>query len=338
MPGIRQYSSALCAAMAAALPGLAIAGEWDISAEVSAETRYFLDDALLPGQLDKFQFSGTLQPDIRWASDNGKHELVFIPFVRVDAEDDRRSHADLREGYYRYVSDGDWSLLAGVAKVFWGTTESRHLVDIINQTDAIEDVDEEDKLGQPMVMLSYLKDWGQLDLFILPYFRDRSFPGEEGRLRTPLVVDRERVFFSDQEKRDVVDYAARYANFIGDFDIGVSFFNGVSREPRLIAPAIPTSSPRLFQLYDRISQVGLDLQYTNDAWLWKFEGIAREGQGETFCRGVTADRCATIPGTRSGQFPVLHLCGYQSRQWRGLCAGRDAGTDTRICTFRRVDQ
>ena len=42
-------------------------------------------------------------------------------------------------------------LLVGAAKVFWGTAESRHLVDIINQTDAVEDIDEEDKLGQPMV-------------------------------------------------------------------------------------------------------------------------------------------------------------------------------------------
>jgi hypothetical protein len=33
-----------------------------------------------------------------------------------------------------------WSLLAGVGKVFGSVTESRHLVDIINQTDLVEDI------------------------------------------------------------------------------------------------------------------------------------------------------------------------------------------------------
>ena len=33
---------------------------------------------------------------------------------------------------------------------------------------------------------------------------------------------------------------------------------------------------------DVINQGGLDLQYTKDAWLFKFEGIVRQGQGKTF--------------------------------------------------------
>ena len=38
--------------------------------------------------------------------------------------------------------------------------------------------------------------------------------------------------------------------------------------------------------YDLIHQVGLDLQYTIDAWLWKFEGIFREGHGDPFAATV----------------------------------------------------
>ena len=34
--------------------------------------------------------------------------------------------------------------------------------------------------------------------------------------------------------------------------------------------------------YDLITQAGLDLQYTLDAWLWKFESIVHEGHGSTF--------------------------------------------------------
>ena len=70
--------------------------------------------------------------------------------------------------------------------------ESRHRVDYINQTDGVEDVDGEDKLGQPMLNLGLQRDWGDLNFFYLPYFRERTFPGTKGRLRAPLVVDTDR--------------------------------------------------------------------------------------------------------------------------------------------------
>ena len=87
----------------------------------------------------------------------------------------------LREAYWAYE---DWSykgteieLLVGINKVFWGVTESVHLVDIVNQTDLVEDLDQEDKLGQPMVNLALQHDWGLLNIYLLPYFRERTFPG-----------------------------------------------------------------------------------------------------------------------------------------------------------------
>ena len=35
-----------------------------------------------------------------------------------------------------------------------------------------------------------------------------------------------------------------------------------------------------------INQAGVDVQYTREAWLWKFEGIVREGQGDSFGAAV----------------------------------------------------
>ena len=92
---------------------------------------------------------------------------------------------------YLHIDDG-WDLTAGFDKVFWGVMESSHLVDYINQTDAVEDVDGEDKLGQPMLHLGLQRDWGDLNFFYLPYFRERTFPGRHGRLRAFLVVDTDR--------------------------------------------------------------------------------------------------------------------------------------------------
>ena len=259
------------------------AGEWEFDSEVAGEVRYFPHDPMLPLQLDDWQPSIAFTPELRWETEDRKHQLVVIPFVRIDAKDDQRTHFDLREGYYRFNSDNNWSLTVGAAKVFWGRTESRHLVDIINQTDAVEDIDEEDKLGQPMLNLTLLNDWGTLDLFVMSGFRDRTFPGVEGRLRSGLVVDTDDPIFERDARRGAVDYAVRYSHYIGNWDFGVSAFHGTSREPRL---AIDAGGARLLPVYDKITQGSIDLQYTKDAWLWKVEAIVREGHGSTFFASV----------------------------------------------------
>ena len=38
--------------------------------------------------------------------------------------------------------------------------------------------------------------------------------------------------------------------------------------------------------YDIINQIGAEVQYTKNAWLWKFEGISRTGHGHQFLAGV----------------------------------------------------
>jgi hypothetical protein len=80
-----------------------------------------------------------------------------------------------------------------------------------------------------------------------------------------------------------VDFALRYSHYIGDIDIGVNVFSGTSREPRLVASPKGDS---LLPIYDQIDQLGIDLQYTNDSWLWKLEAIARNGATHSFAAAV----------------------------------------------------
>ncbi|MGB1581720.1 MAG: hypothetical protein ACPHER_09470, partial [Nevskiales bacterium] len=112
--------------------------------------------------------------------------------------------------------------------------ESVHLVDIINQTDAVENLDGEDKLGQPMLNLAWVTGFGTFDFFVLPYFRERTFPGEEGRLRPFLEVRTDDAIYEDPDEEQHVDYAVRWSSFIGGWDVGLSYFRGTAREPRLL--------------------------------------------------------------------------------------------------------
>lgn len=249
---------------------------------IASEVRWFPQSPSFDGQLLGAEPSLLLAPEFRYKSEDGRTKATFAPYARLTGRNTDRTHFDIREAYIsRRVED--WDVLVGVNKVFWGVAESRHLVNIVNQTDTLEDTDEEDKLGQPMIAIGVQKDWGRLDLLVLPGFRERDFPDRRGRLRAPLVVDENGAVLESSLGNAHVDLAARYSHFLGDWDVGFSMFHGLSREARLQRSADGSS---LVPHYDLITQGGLDLQYTLDEWLWKLEGILREGHGSTFAAMV----------------------------------------------------
>ena len=254
------------------------AGEW--SGNVSGEVRAFANDPLDTRQADN-NFSLSLQPEYYTGWDDGHQGFTFVPFVRWDQNDEQRSHADIRELTWLKAAD-NWELRVGLRKVFWGVTESQHLVDIINQTDLVEAPDGEEKLGQPMINLALIRDWGTLDLFVLPGFRERTFPGEEGRLRSSPPVDTDQARYESSDKAQHIDYAARWARILGDWDVGLSYFNGTSRDPVFTSGLDNKGQPVLIPTYLLIEQWGLDVQATLNNWLWKLETIHRSGQGKAY--------------------------------------------------------
>lgn len=173
-----------------------------------------------------------------------------------------------------------------MSKVFWGVTESQHLVDIINQTDLVESPDGEDKLGQPMASLSVEQSWGTVDFFVLPYHRERTFPGEDGRFRTPLVIDTDNAEYSSSEGENRIDGAIRYSHYIGEFEFAISHFSGTSRDP-LLAFNGNVLDPKLIPIYTVIDQTGLEMQYIYNSWLLKLEGYSRSGYGDRYATAVT---------------------------------------------------
>ena len=264
-------------------PAPARGGEVDFSASVEMQAGAFLHDPRWAGQDSQaLQSTVAATTEIRWYNDDGNQRAAFIPHLRWDATDSKRNLADLREAYWAYEGE-DYEWLVGANTVFWGVTESVHLVDIVNQTDFAGDIDGEDKLGQPMISLMLQRDWGEVTAFVMPFFRERTFAGVDGRLRPPLPVDTGNAVYESSAEEQHVDLALRYSHYIGDIDIGVSAFSGTSREPRLV-PAPGGQS--LLPVYDQIDQLGVDLQYTKDAWLWKLEAIARSGATHSFAAAV----------------------------------------------------
>jgi hypothetical protein len=279
------FSRLTIASLLLAFANAAVADDsnWDIAANVDLQSRYFTQDAQWAGQdSDGGAVSLAFSAEFRWRNSNGDQRASIIPYLRWDQTDDERSLADLQEAYWAFEGN-DYEVLVGANTVFWGVTESVHLVDIINQTDAVADIDGEDKLGQPMVNVELQRDWGLLSLYVMPYFRERTFAGPDGRFRPPLPVDDDNPVYESSDEENHIDLALRYSHYIGDVDIGLSAFSGTSREPRLV---LSDDGTAFIPYYDLIDQVGLDLQYTRNAWLWKLEAIGRETANDTFAAAV----------------------------------------------------
>ena len=137
-----------------------------------------------------------------------------------------------------------------------------------------------------MLHLSIPRNWGILDIFLLPYFRERTFPGTSGRLRIPLKIDQDNALYESSADERHSDFAIRYSHTVGNWDFGIYNFTGTGREPTLLFSSDSSGQPILIPLYEQINQSGLDLQLVAGEWLWKLESIYRTGQGEVFFAAV----------------------------------------------------
>jgi len=271
---VYRLSVLLCLSL---LPALAAA---EFSGNVAVEGQVFSE---APQSAEQFDENLTLsfQPhwDGRW---NDGDDLWSVElFMRADNKDAGREHADVREALWLHIDrDSEWRV--GINTMFWGVTESRHLVDVINQTDAVENIDGEDKLGQPMVHLKRYQDWGVLDLLVLPGFRERTFHQAEGRLRPPLVIDADQAAYESSAEDRHVDYAMRFSQTYDNLDLGLSWFKGTSRDPLLLPGVDAEGNAILTPFYEQMAQFGIDAQWIVADWIWKLEAIRREAESNDF--------------------------------------------------------
>jgi len=303
----------LSAAVAALTTFSTVLTAGELSGNLSLEGRLFFNDPAYPGQTENGGFSIGFQPEYKHKWGDDKQQFTFSPFLRLDSVDNERTHGDIRRLDY-FKSQGDWEFQIGIDKKFWGVTESQHLVDIINQTDGIEGLDGEEKLGQPMIRATRLTETGSVDLFVLPYFRERTFAGKSGRFRLPLIIDVDAATFESSRKEKHVDYALRWSGSNDKIDWGLSYFDGTSRDPDLL-PGLKNGADVLVPHYAQIRQLGVNLQYTGEATIWKFEGIhrRRDDDGSHYNAAVGGFE-HTLPGFESGaELGLLAEYHYDSR-------------------------
>ncbi|MGJ8668483.1 MAG: hypothetical protein ACSHXK_03245 [Oceanococcus sp.] len=317
---MRLYRLALASFMLASPCLFASEMESRLDLEWSLEARSFLQSASFPEQ-ENGGISFSIQPEWLGEWDRGDFSVTFTPFARLDSMDEERTHFDVRELYWQGIFES-LEVRLGVSKVFWGKTELLHLVDIVNQSDSVENLDGEDKLGQPMLRLA----WSQGPLifqgYVLPYFRERTFAGIDGRLRPPLVVNTDMAQYQSSDKQQHLDYALRVQGYADALDYGISWFKGTARNPQLIAGGFVNTAQgpqptELLPFYGQLEQLSVDAQYTVGSWLLKFEAAKRD-------QGVFVQAPGQMPQLVDREYSAA-TGGFEYTQYGVLGSVADAG-------------
>ena len=229
----------------------------------------------LDPQQQKNAYSLVFNPEFshQWETSS----LSFSGYSQLSDDNSGRSHNDIRE--LEFITWGEqWELRAGIGELFWGSTESRHLVDVVNQRDGL--ALEGSKLGQPLVGLTLTHDWGNLDLLLLPGFRKGGFPDSGSRLRPALPVADALTTYEAEEGDDHIDGALHWSASLDTVDFGLTLFEGTQRQPRL-TPQLAGGAPVLIPHYPLLTLYGLDLTWLNEDWIWKLEAVSRRVEGQT---------------------------------------------------------
>lgn len=246
---------------------------------MGAEMRAFAASADRAGRTDP-----SLAAAVERAVGLGTTEIRVKLSLRFDPTDTDRSRLDADELAW-YTSSGDWDVSVGVREVSWGVLESRRPVDVINQRDPDAHWLRPEPLGQPMIAAAWLRPWGTVELYLLPWARPRPFTGRNGRLWSPRPVDARSPGDAPPSPWRHLAVAGRWSVTRGDWDLGVSYFRGTARDPRFDPATDDLGTDVLRPAYDRVNRLGLDVQYTGSSWLWKAEAAASDPRPGRYVTG-----------------------------------------------------
>ena len=270
----RRLAAFLVVAAHFLLPSAVQAGQ--INSTVSTRVDFYPDHA------DGTASEGrSVEVKVEGYHDFDESRLVGEFVGRMDAEDSGRRIIEARQAYFRTPLAG-FDFFIGNRQEFWGKAESKNVVDVINQSDAAASQGKSAKLGAPSVSAERYFDFGDLQLWYISDFREKTFNDSDAHPSAGLPVT--TVSFERDDGADADDFAARLSTFSGNWDFAASAFYGTARDPIV---STSSSGAALQHHYPLQRSIGLEAQFTGDATLLKWESLHGHQGSSDFIAGVT---------------------------------------------------
>lgn len=170
-----------------------------------------------------------------WQLRQGEAEARLRAFGRVDARDSKRSLAAIEEAFVQWKR-GRLRLRVGADIVNWSATEAFHPADVLNARNFDSDIENFEKLGEPMIAVQAGLASGAVQLLLMPVYVDSVFPSPRSRLNlAPAGTDLQaRVRRFDRHgrftrKRTGAQYALRVQQTIGSAEIAAHYLEHLDR-------------------------------------------------------------------------------------------------------------
>ena len=199
--------------------------------------------------------------------DFDESRIVGEFIIRGDEKDSGRRISEARQAYLRSPLAG-FDVFVGNRQEFWGKAESRNVVDVINQSDAAANEGKSGKLGAPSISAERYLDIGDLQLWYISGFREKTFNDIDAHPSSGLTVSSAQ--YARKNGKDADDFAVRLSSFTGNWDLAGSIFYGTARDPIL---SVANGGTALNPYYALQKSIGLEAQYTGDATLLKWESL-----------------------------------------------------------------
>ena len=199
--------------------------------------------------------------------DFDESRIVGEFIARGDEKDSGRRITEARQAYLRTPLAG-FDVFVGNRQEFWGKAESKNVVDVINQSDAAANEGKSGKLGAPSISAERYLDIGDLQLWYISGFREKTFNDSDAHPSSGLPVSSAQ--YARKDGKDADDFAARLSSFAGEWDLAGSVFYGTARDPIL---SVASDGGALKPYYALQKSIGLEAQYTGDVTLLKWESL-----------------------------------------------------------------
>ena len=251
-----------------------------LAIQVQAETSGSLEitGSYFPKSLDaSFDTNITAEAKVIGYEELDDFQLQYEIVIRKSLNDNGKDIIEPRQ-LFLSKTFGDIDAYLGYRHTFWGVAESRNLVDLINQQDMAAGMSPDNKLGAPSISIETYLGSGELQYWYISRFRERTFNDTNAHPGFGMPVSSAQ--FAHAKGSEASDHALRYANSIGDMDYALSIFDGTAREPLFIVQEL--DPPTIAPYYERMRSVGLELQYTGESILYKFEGLTGTQSGKDF--------------------------------------------------------
>jgi hypothetical protein len=263
---------------------------FDSRGQIALEGRVFLPDD--DATTDDYGLG--LFSRLEWSHAHDPWQERLRIMGRLDAVDEGRDRVVLEEAWVQYWR-GRLRLRLGADIVNWTATEAFHPADVINARNLDSDLENYEKVGEPMLLvaLSVLEDT-TLELYLMPGYMAAILPSERSRLRLVpagadvggrLLVDRNGRFTGDV----IGPQAALRARTVwGSADLSLHVLEHMDRSQPLVVTDPGTE--RLHAVFLTVRQVGLTYSQVFGSLIAKLEASYRD-----FVRVEDTQRFGALP-------------------------------------------